>query len=180
MKFTNLTETKKEQLALIELPYALDALEPVMSKNTVKYHYEVLSQGYVDRFNNGEGDPAFNRAGTLLHCLWWAQLAPPKINNLPKGISKLFIDDKFGDFDSFKDKFIEESKKLQGSGWCYLAKDGNIGLLKNQTWKSNIILAIDLWEHSFYLDYPADKDKYLKNIWRCINWNVVNDRINLN
>ena len=176
MKLSHLTENTNK-LVLEALPYGITDLEPVMHRDVVKYHYSILSAGYVDRYNNSEGDPEFNRAGALLHNLWWAQLSKPKVNNLPTGSSKELIDRVHGDFDTFRDKFIDESLKLQGSGWCYLAKDGSISTLKNQSWKSTVIMPIDLWEHA---SNPLTLRKdYMKTIWRIINWSVINDRLNL-
>lgn len=178
MRFSNIQEAK-ETLALVDLPYALNDLEPVMSRNTVKYHYDVLSKGYVDRFNNGEGDPTFNRAGALLHNLFWAQLSKPVVNNQPKGTSLELIEKMHGGWIEFRDSFIDASIKFQGSGWIYMSRDGSIKELVNQSWKSDVILPIDIWEHSYFLDYPADKKTYMRNIWRIINWNVINDRLNV-
>jgi len=174
MRLQHISETT-EKLELEDLPYKFDALEPVMDRRVVEFHYKVLSKGYVDRFNKGEGDPDFNKAGTLLHNLFWTQLKPPKINNIPTGISKELINNVHGGWDEFKDKFIETALDFQGSGWCYMDKDGDIKTLKNQSWKSDVLLPIDLWEHS-YNPFTLRKD-YMKTIWRIINWEVINQRI---
>ena len=68
---------------------------------------------------------------------------------------------------------------IQGSGWVYLARNGSIKTIENHQIRSDILLLIDWWEHSFNIDYRADKEKYLKNIWKIINWAVINDRLNL-
>lgn len=171
----NIIESK-ETLVLTELPYSTKDLEPVMDQDTVEYHYRTLSKGYVDRFNNGEGDIEFNKAGALLHNLWWPQLRKPKINNNPVGVSKEFIENKYNSFADFRDEFNDIASKIQGSGWCYLAKDGTIKTISNHKWKSDIILLIDCWEHSAN-QYEIRKD-YLKKIWRLIDWNVINNRLN--
>ena len=173
MRLYDLKESK-ETLALIDLPYGIKDLEPIMDEKTIKFHYSVLSKGYVDRFNNNEGDPVFNKAGALLHNLWWAQLMKPKNNNTPTGPSKEIIDEKYGNFDKFKDNFIEESLKLQGSGWCYLSTSGSIKIIKNHQWKSDIAMLIDEWEHVSPFNVRKD---FLKNIWKIINWDIVNDRL---
>lgn len=178
MRLRSITESK-ETLILVDLPYGMDDLSPVMGRESIKYHYGVLSQGYVDRFNNDEGDPEFNRAGAMLHNLFWPQLMPPKINNQPKGSSLGLIEKVHGDWIDFRDAFIKAAVDFQGSGWIYLARDGSIKSLTNQSWKSDIIMPIDIWEHTYFLDYPADKKTYMRNVWRIINWNVVNDRINI-
>ena len=68
--------------------------------------------------------------------------------------------------------------KIQGSGWVYMDTSGNIKTIVNHEVVSNIALLIDWWEHAWALDYQADKEKYLDNIWKIINWKVVSDRIN--
>ena len=175
MRIYSLTEAQ-DKLSLVDLPYEFSALEPVMDRKTVEYHYKVLSRGYVDRYNTGEGDPEFNRAGAMLHNLWWPMLRTPKVNNMPKGQSRELIEKVHEDWDTFHEKFTATAMSLQGSGWCYMAKDGSIKTLKNQTWKSDIVLPIDCWEHAAN-PYTTRKD-YLKTVWRLINWDVVNDRIN--
>jgi len=78
--------TEKEQsLVLEKLPYDIGDLSPVLSKDNVDYHYNVLSKGYVDRYNAGEGDPDFNYGGAKLHNLWWTQLKKPAGSNTPSG-----------------------------------------------------------------------------------------------
>lgn len=174
MRLHTLTEAA-DKLSLVDLPYDFDALEPVMERKVVEFHYKVLSKGYVDRYNSGEGDPEFNRAGALLHNLFWPQLMKPKVNNMPKGTSMELIEKVHGSWDDFKDKFTETALALQGSGWCYMAKDGSVKTLKNQSWKSDVIMPIDLWEHSM-TPFTLRKD-YMKTIWRLINWDVVNERL---
>lgn len=174
MRLHTLTETT-DKLVLVKLPYEEKELEPVMDRDVVRYHYHVLSKGYVDRFNSGDGDPVFNKAGALLHNLWWVQLQSPKSSNVPAGAIKELIDNKYGSFSDFKDQFKDESMKLQGSGWCYIDSSGDISTLKNQTWKKDIIMLIDLWEHAAN-PYHTRKE-YLRTIWQIINWDVVNDRL---
>ena len=176
MRLHTLMETK-DKLTLVDLPYALDALAPVMERKVVEFHYKVLSKGYVDRYNAGEGDRDFNYAGAQLHNIFWPSLQKPKLHNLPFGESKELIEKIHGGWDEFKDAFTEAALSLQGSGWCYLAKNGSIKTLKNQTWANDILLPIDLWEHSMS-PFTLRKD-YLKTIFRIVNWEIVNDRLNL-
>jgi Fe-Mn family superoxide dismutase len=170
-------ESSRPTLVLEKLPYARDALEPVMSKATVDLHYGVLSKGYVDRYNNKEGDDAFNFGGATLHNMYWATLQPSSTGNRPSGASEELINKKFGSYEKFKQEFIAKAKSLQGSGWCYMDVKGNIATLPNQAFKKTmrIALPIDMWEHSYLLD--TSKDKYLDGIWRIINWSIVNDRL---
>jgi len=170
-------ESKRETLVLEKLPYDRSALEPVMSKETIDLHYGVLSKGYVDRYNNKEGDDAFNYGGAVLHNLFWQTLQAPSSANRPSGASEELINSKFGSYEKFKDEFIAKAKELQGSGWCYMDVKGKIGLIPNQGFKQGmkIALPIDMWEHSYLLD--TTKDKYLNSIWQIINWSIVNDRL---
>jgi superoxide dismutase, Fe-Mn family len=176
MKLQDLSESKAtDQLELVKLPYATDALEPIMERKVLEFHYSVLSKGYVDRYNKGEGDPEFNRAGALLHNLWWPQLRAPKVNNRPRGKVADLMERAHGGWDEFKEEFTKTALDLQGSGWCYMAKNGDIKTLKNQSWRSDVCMPIDLWEHS-YTPFTLRKD-YLKTIWRIIDWDVINHRL---
>ena len=170
-------DASRPKLVLEKLPYARDALQPIMSKETVDLHYGVLSKGYVDRYNAKEGDDDFNYGGAILHNMYWATLQPPSAGNIPQGASAELIDKKYGSYEKFKEEFISKAKSLQGSGWCYMDVKGNIATLPNQGFKKTmkIALPIDMWEHSYLLD--TTKDKYLKDIWRIINWSIVNDRL---
>lgn len=172
-------EKSKEKLVLEKLPYDKKDLNPVLSQNSIESHYSVLAKGYVDRFNTGEGDDDFNFAGAFLHNLFFPQLKSPGQSNKPFGASLEFINKHYDNFSNFKDKFTEEAMKIQGSGWIYLAKNGEIKKIKNHETRSDIILLIDWWEHAWFTDYGPHKQKYLNNLWRIINWNVINDRINL-
>jgi len=171
-----LTESK-EKLELKKLPYSENGLSPVMSATTIKNHYGKLARGYVDRFNKGEGDPQFNEAGAYLHNIFFPQLQAPKNANSPYGASLALINRHFGSFTDFKREFEVEAMKLQGSNWIYLSRNGQIKTIKNHAKRTDIALLVDWWEHAWVNDYGADKKKYLKNIWRIINWEYVNRRI---
>jgi Fe-Mn family superoxide dismutase len=174
----NLVEAKnKEKLELLALPYKRDQLAPVMSKATIDYHYGELAKSYVDRYNKGEGDPAFNEAGAFLHNIFFPQLMPPKNSNKPTGASLALINRKYKSFDKFKEEIKKEAMKIQGSGWIYMSRTGDIKTIKNHQIKNDIALLIDWWEHAWAKDYASNKVRYLENIWRCIDWNRVNIRI---
>lgn len=173
----NLVESKSKILELEKLPYGRSSLSPVMSKATVDYHYGELARGYVDRFNKSEGDPKFNEAGAFLHNIFFTQLMPPKNGNKPEGASLALINRKYGDFASFKEEMKSQAMKIQGSGWIYMSRSGDIKTIKNHQIKNDIALLIDWWEHAWAKDYGANKAKYFDSIWRCINWRRVNVRI---
>ena len=174
----NLVEEKsKGELKLNPLPYKKTELAPVMSKDTIDYHYGKLAAGYVKRYNAGEGDADFNEAGAYLHNVFFPQLMPPKGGNKPMGASEALINKKYGNFNNFKKELAEVAMKIQGSGWVYMSRTGDIKTITNHQVKRDIALLIDWWEHAWALDYQSDKAKYLNNIWRIINWEVVNQRL---
>ncbi len=159
------------------LPYDLDDLEPVLSENAMKYHYNKLHKGYVDRFNASEGDPDFNEAGAFLHNVLFPQFKKPVSGSRPRGLVASLILAHYESFENFKDKFKEVAMGVQGSGWVYLSKKGEIKTIVNHEIKNDIALLVDWWEHAWVLDYEHDKGKYLDNIWRIINWDVINARL---
>lgn len=170
-------ETTREKLILEELPVKSTELSPIMSKNTIDYHYDTLARSYVDRYNKKEGDDDFNLAGAYLHNIFFPQLMSPSKSNKPQGNIKLLIEKHFETFENLKNEIESVAMSIQGSGWVYLDKFGEIKTIKNHQIKSNIVLLIDWWEHAWALDYQADKKKYLKNLWQIINWSVINNRL---
>lgn len=180
IKHITLNEGKTPKtLVQTKLPYARDDLEPSKSEDTIKYHYGTLYKGYVNRFNNGEGDADFNEAGAFLHDLYFTQFQKPTRSNEPDGSAGEFITKHFKTFDKFVDAFEKEAMKIQGSGWAYLARDGSIKTIKNHEIRMDIVLLVDWWEHAWALDYQADKKGYLANQWKIMNWNVISSRIGL-
>lgn len=177
---TILNESKtSKKLELLELPYRKGDLDPCISIDTINYHYGKLAQAYVDRYNDGEGDPDFNEAGAFLHNILFAQYQEPSSSNEPTGPIAELITKNFKSFDRFKREFLKEAMGIQGSGWVYLAKNGTIKTIKNHEIKQDILLLVDWWEHAWALDYQSKKDKYLENQWKIINWNVISSRAGL-
>lgn len=172
-----IVEGQKVKLTLDRLSYKLTELAPAVSKETLEYHYGNLAKGYVDRYNAGEGDPEFNQAGAFLHNILFAQYRAPQSRNLPKDSLNQFIVKHFDSFDNFKHQFSEAAMKIQGSGWVYLSKSGQIKTITNHQIKTDIILLVDWWEHAWALDYQHDKQSYLKNQWTIMDWSVINDRL---
>lgn len=169
--------TPSKKLELEALPVAYSDLEPVMSEETIKYHYGKLAKTYVERYNNREGDLDFNEAGAFLHNIFFPQLQKPKSNNKPTGKIEEFIRKHFKNLDNLKAEIEKTAMGIQGSGWVYLASNGKIKTITNHQIKNDIVLLIDWWEHAWALDYQSDKKKYLENIWRIINWEVINTRV---
>lgn len=169
--------TRPAKLETTPLPYEEDALAPVLSKASIDYHYGHLAKGYAKRYNAGEGNADFNRAGSFLHNKFFPQLRAPRGANLPKGAVLALIEEKFKDFDTFKEAFKEAAMKIQGSGWVYLSTGGEIKTIPNHQVRTDICVLVDWWEHVWSTDYQWDKEKYLDNIWRIIDWDVCNERL---
>jgi Fe-Mn family superoxide dismutase len=179
-KYVMIVEGIKLTLSLNRLPYKKTDLDPVMSEATLDYHYGKLAKAYVDRYNSGEGDPKFNKNGADLHNIFFPQLQAPRSGNKPVGNAADFIERNFKTFDAFKDQITERAMGIQGSGWVFLDRSGNIQTIANHSITGNtdrIVLLIDWWEHAWALDYQSDKKKYLENFWRIVDWNVVNQRL---
>jgi len=169
-----LSEGRSVTLSIDPLPYDKKDLSPVLSKETLEYHYENLAKTYAKRYNAGEGDPEFNEAGVFLHNILFQQYQEPTANNNPTGKVLELIETHYKTFAKFKEEFLKVAMGIQGSGWAYLAKDGKIKTIKNHEVKKDIVLLIDWWEHAWALDYQSDKKKYLENQWKIINWEKVN------
>ena len=169
-------KSKPQDIEIIPLNFTPNEVSPVMSKDTLDLHYDKLAKGYAERYNKKEGDPEFNYAGAFLHNLWFPQMRKVRSDNPPNGPIKGFIDKHYGTYDNFRNEFQTEAMKLQGSNWIYLAYDGSIKTIKNHEVRNDILLLIDWWEHAFIIDYGSDKKKYLKEIFKIINWNVINTR----
>lgn len=168
------TLNKLEQL---ELPYSKSALDPSLSKEIMDYHFDTLYKGYVDRFNKGEGDADFNEAGAFLHRIYFSQFKSYSSPNKPTSRILEFIEQHHKSWDRFLEEFEKVAMKIQGSGWVYLAKNGEIKTIANHQIKNDIVLIIDWWEHSFMIDFGSDKKKYLKGQWKIIDWNIIEQRI---
>lgn len=198
---TNSKNSIKMKFEKVALPYATDALEPVISKQTVELHYGKHHQAYVDNLNKlvvgtkfenadletivKESDGAiFNNAGqTLNHNLYFTSFSP-KGGGEPKGKLADAINSKFGSFEKFKEEMNAAGLGVFGSGWVWLAKDnnGNLSIEKesnagNPMTKGLVpILGLDVWEHSYYLDYQNRRADHLKEVWKIIDWDAVGNR----
>lgn len=180
-KYLQILEGKSpDKLSLNRLPYERTELDPIMSQETIDYHYGKLAKGYVDRYNAGEGDPKFNKNGADLHNIFFPQLREPKSGNKPTGNILELIINKFESYDKFREEVTAKAMSIQGSGWIFLDRNGNLTTIANHSITGNtdrIVLLIDWWEHAWALDYQSDKKKYLENFWRIVNWDVVNQRL---
>lgn len=159
------------------LPYTKTALEPVLSGKNIEYHYNHLYKGYVDRYNNHEGDREFNRAGAFLHDIFFTQFCNPDSNNTEPGTAFELLIKPYKKLSVLQAEMSDEAMRIQGSGWIYLAKDGKIKTIKNHEIRDDIVLLIDWWEHAWNPDYLWDKKEYFNRIWRIIDWNHIEARL---
>jgi Fe-Mn family superoxide dismutase len=195
-----------EQFQLPTLPYELDALEPVISKEIMNLHYNKHHKAYVDNLNKAleqyeklqaESDIAaqialqaaikFNGGGHINHSIFWTNLAPKAKGGggAPSGELAAAIDQEFGSFQNFVEQFNTKTAAIQGSGWGWLGynkakKRLEIVTCDNQdplSTKGLIpLLGIDVWEHAYYLQYKNVRLDYLKSIWDVVNWSNVAER----
>lgn len=173
----DLLESKnKTPLKQIRLPYSKSGLSPVMTSALIDLHYGKLYKGYVDRYNKGEGDDRFNKAGAYLHSIYFSQFKSPGVSR-PHGPILDIINRHHTNFVDFKKHFKEEAMKVQGSGWIYLSKSGVIKTIRNHAERTDIALLVDMWEHAWQEQYGSNKAKYLDNIWRIIDWDAINRRL---
>jgi Fe-Mn family superoxide dismutase len=178
-EYINLIEqtTKPAKLETTPLPYGKSDLTPVMSEETIEYHYEHLAKGYAKKYNAGEGDANYNRAGSFLHNKFFPQFRAPKGANRPKGAILELIEANFKTYEDFQAAFKEAALKIQGSGWCYLSTNGTIKTIPNHQVRTDIALLLDMWEHAYALTYQWEKDKYIDNFWKIIDWTIINERV---
>ena len=198
---TNSKTTENMNFEKVALPYATDALEPVISKQTVELHYGKHHQAYVDnlkklvvgtKFENADLETVvkesdggiFNNAGQILnHNLYFTSFKKDG-GGEPSGKLGDAIKEQFGSFDKFKEEFNAAGTSVFGSGWVWLAKDasGKLSIEKESNAGNPItkgltpILGFDVWEHSYYLDYQNRRADHLKEIWKIIDWDVVSNR----
>jgi Fe-Mn family superoxide dismutase len=166
-----------KELVQLELNYSRGSLDPSLSKDAMDYHFGSLYKAYVDRFNKGEGDADFNEAGAFLHNIYFSQFHAFTGTNNPTGAIVEFVETHFKTWDKFEEQFEKVAMGIQGSGWVYLSKKGTIKTITNHQIADDILILVDWWEHSFAIDYKADKKKYLKNQWKIIDWNIINAKL---
>ncbi len=191
-------------IKMIELPYSLDALEPFYSKETLDLHYNILYKGYVDKTNSSfvnlesararndfknikclEKELSFQGSGAILHEMFFQNMKPAsEISRIDCRLVQKIIED-FGSFEAFKRQFSEAAAVVEASGWCLLVWVPNFKKLeilqceKHQNltlWGCKPLLVLDMWEHSYYLQYKTKRPDYISAFWNIINWEEVNKR----
>ena len=183
---------------LPELPYALDALAPHISKETLEFHYGKHHQTYITNLNNlikgtefesmsleeitrkSSGGMFNNAAQVWNHTFYWMGLSP-KGGGEPGGALADAINKKWGSFAKFKEEFTKTSVGTFGSGWGWLVKkpDGSLDLASTSnaatplTGADKPLLTCDVWEHAYYVDYRNARPKYVEAFWNLVNWDFV-------
>ena len=187
---------------LMALPYAPDALEPVISANTLGFHHGKHLATYVNNLNaalpgsglenlpleevvlRAEGGMLNNAGQILNHNLYFSQFMSPKADNAPTGHLAEAIDAAFGSFEAFKEAFAKAGATLFGSGWAWLAADaeGKLVITQEPNAANPIqrglrpLMTMDVWEHAYYLDYQNRRPDHLAALWQIIDWDVVASR----
>ena len=184
------------------LPYAPEALEPVISKETISFHHGKHLAGYVKNLNGllpGSGfeeatleeivckatGGILNNAGQILnHELYFGQFSGnPK--SVPTGALAEAIARDFGSFEAFKEEFQKKGATLFGSGWVWLSadKDGKLVITQEPNAANPILkglkplLTFDVWEHAYYLDYQNRRPDHLAALWQIVDWEVIESRL---
>jgi Fe-Mn family superoxide dismutase len=189
-------------ITLPALPYGLEALSPHISKETLEYHHGKHHKAYVDKLNTlipgtphehqslediirSSQGPIFNNAAQVWnHTFYWHCLSPQG-GGAPTGEVKKIIDNTFGSFEAFVQKFTDTALNTFGSGWAWLVKtpDGQFRLSSTSnagtplTEKCTPLLTVDVWEHAYYIDYRNARPEYLKHFWSLVNWSFVEQNL---
>ena len=188
------------QFTLPELPYAMDALQPHISKETLEFHYGKHHKTYVDKLNgliegtehsgksleeiikSSSGGVFNNAAQVWNHTFYWNSMGPNG-GGAASGPVADAIDQAFGSFDEFKSKFNESAAGNFGSGWTWLVKkvDGALDIVNTSNAGTPLtesglvaLMTVDVWEHAYYIDYRNARPEYLKHFWELVNWEFVN------
>ena len=183
------------------LPFAQDALAPVISAETLDYHYGKHHNAYVTNLNNlvpgtefenssleeiilkASGGIFNNAAQVWNHTFYWNCLSPDG-GGAPTGDLAVAIEAAFGSFDNFKAEFTKAAATNFGSGWTWLVKnaDGSLAIASTSnagtpmTSGQTALLTVDVWEHAYYVDYRNARPKYLAEIWKIFNWDFVAEK----
>ncbi|MFZ4412564.1 MAG: superoxide dismutase [Bacteroidales bacterium] len=187
---------------LPKLPYAMDALEPFISKQTIEFHYGKHHQAYVNNLNNlapgtefenaslddivkkASGGIFNNGAQIWNHTFYWNCLKPNG-GGLPSGKLSDAINASFGSFEEFKQKFSAAAATLFGSGWAWLVKnnDGSLAIVQESNAGNPLrngltpLLTCDVWEHAYYIDQQNKRPDYIAAFWNLVDWDAVSGRL---
>lgn len=189
------------KFSLLELPYAHNALEPIISEKTISFHYGKHLQAYVNNLNGliegtefenmdlsaivkkSEG-PVFNNAAQIWnHNFYFLSLTPKKGLAPSEKLAKAIVT-AFGSLEAFKAEFNKATVSVFGSGWGWLVKDadGKLSIVKESNAGNPLtrgltpLLTFDVWEHAYYLDYQNRRADYVAALWDLVDWDIVSAR----
>ena len=191
------------KFSLMALPYEADALQPVLSKDTIGFHHGKHLAAYVNNLNAllpGSGfeeasleeivckasGGILNNAGQILnHELYFGQFKGKEASPLRGGLVGSAIKRDFGSFEAFKDEFQKKGATLFGSGWVWLSadKDGKLVITQEPNAANPVqkglkpLLTFDVWEHAYYLDYKNRRPDHLAALWQIVDWTVIEGRM---
>lgn len=189
-------------ITLPQLPYEMNALEPYISEQTVKFHYTKHHQSYVTKVNaliagtefegksleeiilKATGGIFNNGAQVWNHTFYWEGFGK-NVKGEPMGELAQAINAQFGSFADFKEQFTAAAANQFGSGWAWLVvnKQGKLEIVATGNAENPLrngqkpLLTCDVWEHAYYLDYQNDRGKFIDGFWNIVNWDIVNQRL---
>lgn len=187
---------------LPSLPYAMDALEPYISKETLEYHYGKHHAAYVNNLNkltegtasansgleeiikNADGGVFNNGAQVWNHTFYWNCMSPEG-NREPSGALLNAINSDFGSFEAFKEKFSTAAATLFGAGWAWLVKtaEGKLDIVQESNAGNPLrnglepIMTCDVWEHAYYIDKRNRRPAYIDDFWNLVDWETIGKRL---
>ena len=190
------------KFSLMALPYAPEALEPVISRETIGFHHGKHLAGYVNNLNGllpGSGfeeatleeivckaeGGILNNAGQILnHELYFGQFSGSPAKGEPTGALAEAVKEAFGGFEAFREEFQKKGATLFGSGWVWLSadRDGKLVITQEPNAANPIqkglkpLLTFDVWEHAYYLDYQNRRPDHLSALWKIVDWDVIEQR----
>lgn len=197
-----ITKPVNGKFELLALPYSEDALSPVISVETIRFHHGKHLQAYVNNLNaalpgspfegmslkevvvKSEGGMRNNAGQTLNHNLYFLQFSPKPAKTTPTGMLAAAIERTFGSLENFMTEFVQKGVSLFGSGWVWLASDkqGNLQITQESNAGNPIqhglhpLMTFDVWEHAYYLDYQNRRADQLKDLYKILDWTVIEQR----
>ncbi len=194
-------QTTSSGIQMPQLPYALNALAPVVSEETMNYHYGKHLKAYIDKLNvlivgtpfeksdletivKYSTGPIYDNGAQALNHMIYFNTFSPNARQQPTGALLETIEEKWGSFENFKEEFSNAAVTLFGSGWVWLAKDdqGELFIFQENNGGNPLsrgfipLLGFDVWEHAYYLDYQNRRPEHIKNLWTIVDWANVEKR----
>lgn len=188
-------------IAVVELPYAYDALEPYISAETLHFHHDKHYAGYVAKLNElidgtryatmpledivrSSDGAIFNNAAQAWNHVFYFEQFSPDARHHPDGRLRRAIDEQFGSLEGLKERMTTHAMSLFGSGWVWLAsdRDGKLYIVAKPNAGTPLtddltpLIAIDVWEHAYYIDYRNMRKNSVEDFWKILDWRVVDER----